>query len=887
MDAQRWQRIEELFHAAVELPEGEREVFVVAACNDDPDVGAELLAMLEEDKRGVSRLGREVAYVVDRVLAGAGTSASFIPPERIGPYLREEFLGRGGMGLVWKYLRVDTGQPMAIKFLSLPLSDAQYEERRRRFADEINMLARLRHPHIVAFHDAGALDDGTQWFVMDYVEEFARGKGYTEYIRQSGRLVEARLRHFRTICEAVLYAHRQGILHRDLKPSNILVDRDESPRIVDFGIARELPKGGEAENPTSPTSRFMSPDYAAPEWKRGAPGNVATDVYSLGVILYEVLAGRHPYRDPAQPAAFDVDQTRELPEKPSVVVTRGSGDGAGEALPRTVWSDLDKLCLTAMHPDPHERYASVESLIRDVDHFLNNEPLEAQPGLFRYRAGKFLRRHRSTVIAAITMLMLIVSLVAFFMWRLARERDQAETEAVRTRRIQEFMLSFMGNGAAPPQSLTLSTVLDRSVASVSSLNLDPETQTELYSTLGSAYEEMNDLHRADDLLTFALEKANSLPDPSAERARVLLNLAALRGDEAHYPEAEKFMNQALAVISRLHLTSGDPLPGLAQVELGKILIQEGSYNHAIDVLIPVTKSVISNDNAINVLNSASYLAVAYQDLGNAEASESSSRLALEMGRRVYGDAHPTVAEALSNLGTAEAGFGRFAEAEKLYGQAARILESYYGSNNPETIQVESFAATMAIRDGNYTNADALLKKVLLVQEREFGSDPNPNVAFTHNALGQLAMAKKEFDTAEREFSISAKMNAALYGEDDLKTAQAMSNLAHALIKEGQYERAERVAQVAASAFTKHPLPGNMNVAVAELRLGEALLGQERFREALDPLSKACEQLKTAPPSFASQFDESRRALMRVHMVLDGTGTAQESNKGADSSNRSQ
>ena len=873
MDAQRWLRIQELFHRAVELPEEQRESFVASACNDRPDIGSEVLAMLDEDKRGISRLGREVAQVVDRVLAQAETPASFTPPERIGPYLRQEFLGRGGMGSVWKYLRVDAGRPMAIKFLPLPLSDPHCEERRRRFADEIGTLARLRHPNIVAFHDAGALDDGTQWFAMDYVEEFARGKGYTEYSRRPGRSVDARLRHFRLVSEAVLYAHRQGVLHRDLKPSNILVARDESPRIVDFGIARQLPQEGEAGNPTSPTSRFMSPDYAAPEWKRGGPGNVAIDVYSLGVILYEVLTGRHPYRDPAQPAAFlDEEKTRELPEKPSVIVSRETANASSQRLPRSVWSDLDKLCLTAMHPDPHRRYASVESLIRDIDHFLNEEPLEAQPGLFRYRAAKFLRRHRTTVTATAAALVLVVSLVAFFMWRLARERDRAQAEEARTRRIQDFMLRFMGNGSAPPQNLTLLTVLDRSAASAATLKDDPETQSKIYSTLGAAYEQMNDYHKAENLLTLALEKSNTLHDPSAQRATVLLDLGTLRGDEARYREADQSVNEALAVIARLHLARGDPLSDLAQVTLGRTLIQEGSYARAVAVLEPVANQPPGGDeHAANVFNSLSYLAVANQYTGNLQAAVSFSWRAVDLGRRLYGNANPLVAEALSNFATAEGTSGKFAEAEGLYDQAAAIIGAYFGPNNPETIQVESFSASMALRAGDYSKAESLLRNVLPVQEKEYGSSPNPNVAFTHYALGQLAKAKGNLRGAEEEFEASAKINAALYGELDLRTAQTMSTLAGVLVKDGQYGHAEHVALQAVKALTRQPLPGNIGVGLAKLYLGEALLGEKRYRDAEEPLSQAYDQLKTAPPSLASQLEDSRRDLVRVRQALHEPG----------------
>jgi tetratricopeptide (TPR) repeat protein len=263
----------------------------------------------------------------------------------------------------------------------------------------------------------------------------------------------------------------------------------------------------------------------------------------------------------------------------------------------------------------------------------------------------------------------------------------------------------------------------------------------------------------------------------------------------------------------------------------------------------------------------SYLAVANQYIGNLPAAGSFSQGALELGRRLYGNANPIVAEALSNFATAEASSGKFTEAEGLYDQAAAILSAYFGSNNPETIQVESFSASMALRAGDYSKAETLLDNVLLVQEQEYGSSPNPNISFTHYALGQLAMAKGNLRTAETEFEASAKINSLLYGDLDLKTAQTLSNLAHVLAKEGQYGRAERAAQQAVKALTQRPLPGNVNVGLAELYLGEALLGEKRFHDAEEPLSQAYDQLKAAPPSFVSQLEDSRRDLVLVHEAL--------------------
>jgi eukaryotic-like serine/threonine-protein kinase len=836
MDAQRWQRIQELFHAALELPDEERKAFVAGASKEDPEIGSEVLAMLDEDKRGISQLGRGVAQIVGRALAEAETSTSFTPPERIGPYLRQEFLGRGGMGSVWKYLRVDTGQPMAIKFLPLPLSDLHYQERRRRFAEEISTLARLRHPNIVAFHDAGALDDGTQWFVMDYVEEFARGKGYTVYSRQPGRSVDAQLRHFRIVCEAVLYAHRQGVLHRDLKPSNVLVAQDESPRIVDFGIARQMQEEGEAENPTSPTSRFMSPYYAAPEWKRGGPGNVAIDVYSLGVILYEVLAGRHPYRDPAQPSAYlDDDKTRELPEMPSVIVAREAAKGARERLPRSVWTDLDKLCLTAMHPDPHERYASVESLIRDIDHYLNQEPLEAQPGLFRYRAGKFLLRHRPTVMATTAALVLVVSLVAFFMWRLARERDLAVAQAARVQHIQNFMTDLLQGGdqdAGPAANLPVTAMIDRGVQQAGMLSNEPQVQADLYQTLGSMSQKLGRFDQAESLLVKALDQQRSLGGTNRDGIEsAQIALALVRAEEGRAKEAEQQVRQSLEEI-RSSQTENRTLLGNAEVALGSVMIQVGEQKEAIGVLEQAIKDITAMDGtqSARLARALSFQADANIYSGNYDMADALNRRALEMDRSIYGEYHPHVSDDLGNLAQTQQTRDNYAQAEPLEREALAIVMKWYGPDHPETARKMTALASTLLNEKNVEEASDLLKRALSIQERAYGPQ-HPRVAYVLNSMGLLDLDQKRFADAEHDYSRIADIYRHTYGDEDYRVAVALGNLASVYQAEKRYPKAVEVLEDVVQRFSRALGASNIQTGYAQVRLGRNLLRANENAEA--------------------------------------------------------
>lgn len=371
MDSARWDQIVSLFHDAVALSESERQAFLNAARADDAELVAEVRAMLQADSRDAPLLDRGLPEIAYRMV---GAPIETLPFQEVGPYRLIRTLGEGGMGVVGLAEREDTGGQVAIKFL---LHAGMTPARRERFAGEIRTLAKLRHPFIARLYDAGALADGTPWFVMEYVD----GNPFTAYCLEQTRPVEELLRLFRSVCQAVQYAHGQEVIHRDLKPSNILVEADGTPRLLDFGVARGLNDAGELGDRSGYSLRFLSPDYAAPEWQCDGIVGAYTDVYSLGVILYEVLAGRRPFERSKLTAAGDASPVP--PEKPSARANR--------RLSRRDWNDLDALCLKALDHDVRERYGSVEALIRDIDHYLKEEPLEARPGGWSYRTGKFAR----------------------------------------------------------------------------------------------------------------------------------------------------------------------------------------------------------------------------------------------------------------------------------------------------------------------------------------------------------------------------------------------------------------------------------------------------------------------------------------------------------------
>ncbi len=395
MDQARWDKIQSLFHDAAALPEPKRLPYLRSVCDGDEVLVSEVLALLEEDAHGASLLDRDVSEVAQQIL---GDSTASLPFKEFGPYCIKKRLGEGGMGVVYLAERKDLGSLVAIKILR----DAWLSpSRRERFATEQRTLAQLNHPSIARLYDANTSPDGTPFFVMEYVE----GVPLTEYCHERQCSVEERLRLFRAVCEAVLYAHQHGVIHRDLKPSNILVREDGTVRLLDFGIAKHVESFGESVEQTATGLRLMTPAYASLEQIRGERVGIHTDVYSLGVILYELLCGRLPFDlSGCTPAQAEKFLTEREAEKPSSVMWQTSASKTSHkgmaAFRKTVSPELDALCLTAMHKDPALRYHSVDALIRDIDHYQKHEPLEARPATLSYRVRHFFSRHQRSIAAA-------------------------------------------------------------------------------------------------------------------------------------------------------------------------------------------------------------------------------------------------------------------------------------------------------------------------------------------------------------------------------------------------------------------------------------------------------------------------------------------------------
>ncbi len=544
VDRALWDRLMTVFARAIEVPEDERPGLLDQLCGSDDAVRREIEMMLAAHER--SGLLAERRFIYDNRIDDPRLADGTI----VGAYRIESLVGAGGMGDVYRAVRIDGvhGQTVALKVLRPGYRTA---EMLRRFRIEREAVARLVHPGIATILDGGTLADGRPYIVLQFVE----GVPVTTYCTTNGLSVPERLALFLRIVSAVQFAHGRLVVHRDLKPSNIFVDRDGSPRLLDFGIAKLLDVEDDVSlgTPTAPDFRLFTPDYAAPEQFRGEAPTTATDVYALGVLLFELLTGRRPFASPGNSIAHTerlvLEETAPAPS--SVVSSRADA--------RRLRGDLDTIVATALRKEPERRYASAGQLGEDIERYLAGRPLVAVPDSFAYRVSKFVRRNRALVVgSAITALLVIGFAVTSTVQarRIARERDRAERERNSAEDVLRILTGLFerANPNTHPggDTLRVTALLDSAELAVSALGNDPGRQAALWRAVGRMRLARGELARGLGLETNAYELRRKTFGPDdIEAARIQHEVGQALVDYRGETAARPVLDSALRDLERL------------------------------------------------------------------------------------------------------------------------------------------------------------------------------------------------------------------------------------------------------------------------------------------------------------------------------------------------
>jgi serine/threonine protein kinase/flagellar biosynthesis regulator FlbT len=718
----------------------------------------------------------------------------------VGPYRLLELIGAGGMGEVWLAEQTEPVQRrVALKLIK---SGMNTREVVARFESERQALAMMDHPAIAKVFDAGSTRQGQPYFATEYVA----GLPITLYADRHRLTMQQRLELFIRVCEGVQHAHQKAIIHRDLKPSNILVsevDGKPLPRIIDFGIAKAtLQLLGEGTVYTQVGAIIGTLGYMSPEQADSGGQDIDTrsDVYSLGVVLYELLVGVLPHNfnrvaysevlrclredDAPRPST----QVRSLGEE-SVIAAQNRGANP-QTLSRQLRGDADVITLKALEKDRKRRYGSPSDLAADIERLLGNEPVKAHPPSLDYRLRKYVRRHRLGVAIAAAVLLLLIGFSvaqAIALRRITRERDRAD-------RITDFMTGMFkvsDPSNAHGNTVTARELLDKASSKIATgLRNDPVLQASMMHIMGNVYDKLGLLQRAESLVSRAWQmrrKTLGENDPATLNSAELL--ATIYDDESRYPEAEKLFRETLAAL---------------QASLGP--------------------------DALDSLKAERHLSQLLMDAGRYAESEKMARQVIEAGTRKYGSQDILVRNAQSDLAIDLAQEGKFAEAEKSFRQILDASRASKGSDDPDVLEDMNNLGDILLQEQNYAEAEKMYRETIQRMQRVLGPEHYDTLATTASLASVLA-AEKRYDEAAQLYRETFAIQRRRLGDDHRSTLVTAGNLAHMLMDEGKYAEAEQLLRQTLTTEQRKLGAQHSDTLVTMDSLAQVLAREKRLPEA--------------------------------------------------------
>ncbi len=873
MAPERWQQIKDLFNDALERDHTQWAKFLDDACAGDSSLRAEVESLLASHEQATGFLEKPATEMLS-----LSSPDELLEGRWVGPYRLQQEIGRGGMGVVYLAERDDRQyeKQVAIKLVKRGMDT---DDILRRFRHERQTLATLDHPNIARLLDGGVTEDGLPYFVMEYIE----GLPIDDYCDQHKLNTSARLQLFRSVCSAVHYAHQNLIVHRDLKPGNILATADGTPKLLDFGIAKLLHHDSSAQSlaQTMSGARLLTPEYASPEQVRNAPITTASDVYSLGVLLYKLLSGRRPYRftnfSPQEIERVICDQQ---PQRPSTAIRRveqlldddgkitpetisAAREGSTEKLRRRLAGDLDNIVLMALHKEPMRRYASVEQFSEDIRRHLDGLPVIAHKDTLGYRSVKFMKRHKvgMAIGAAIITLILGFSIITKLQSeRIARERDKAEEVAAFLMNLFEVSDPSEAKGNA----ITAREILDRGAENIrEDLKDQPEVQAALMHIMGEVYTSLGLYASAAPLLEASLKiRQQTLGDEHADVAESLNSLAELLREEGDYEKAEPLYRKALAIrLKQFDEEHADVAANLN--DLGLLLYEKGDYAAAESLLI---KSVAMHrklpDKESKLLAaSLNNLALVMDNKGDYPVAEKLYRESLEMSRKVLGNNDPLVASNMNNLAALLYAKGDFLAAEPLYRETLVLRRKLFGEQHPDVANCMNNLAALLYDKGEYAEAESLYVEALNMRRKLLGEE-HPAVMRTMVNLANLLRDKGDYKTAEPLFRKALALRRKTLPDGHLDIGYSLINLSILLIDTDRSKEAEPLLREGRGIFQKALPPDHFLIANAESVLGACMAAMHRYEDAEPLLMNSYAQLKN------KRGEDDKLTLRALRRVVD-------------------
>ncbi len=787
-------RVQIRFEEALSLDGPAREEYLLSLAVSEAGLADRIRSLLTAHESADDRLDRPIltdpsrlAEVLPRMTAG----------ERVGAYEILRRIGAGGMGVVFEAVRADDQyeQRVAIKVLAGHFVTDRAVDRFRR---ERQILADLRHPNIAGLLDGGMTSGGQPYFVM----EFIQAEPITAWCDTRSLSVRARIALFQQVCAAVEHAHQSLVIHRDLKPANIAVGEDGGVKLLDFGIAKLLGEVGEAgrdaatpsADDTRADERALTVDYASPEQLRGLPVGTRSDVYALGVVLYELLTGIRPFelRD-RSPAEAERIVTRMAPARPSSVIMEERAalvdERSGTRLRQRLEGDLDAIVLQALRKEPERRYGSARELSEDLDRYLEGHPVSARPDGAIYRLRKFVQRRRVETGA---MVLALFSLIGGLAGATMQARA-AELERERATEVTAFLRSMLG--AADPASfgrdVQVREVLDSAAVRADALAESPALEVEIRQIIGDTYLALGEFELAEGQYRRAIDALTPTTGGAGrEFADALRQLSMAMEFQGRYVEADSVLGVATELYERWGYAN-DAVRVSHLDSRGRVLARLGEMADA----IPFFQEAIAIEERRRPVNDSS-LANLYANLGvvtsevgrNAEA-ETLLVAALASARRAFGDTDPLVAAILSPLASVQARAGASARADSTYLATIEMRRDLLGDQHPDYAWTMFSYADFLHEEGRHAEAARWARDVLMLRGGSL-TDAHPAVSGSLAILGRALVGLDSLSVAEPLLREALEIRREVYPPGHFTIASSESILGEYLARAGRYEEAE-------------------------------------------------------------------------------------------------
>ncbi|HXU33110.1 MAG TPA: serine/threonine-protein kinase [Thermoanaerobaculia bacterium] len=870
-----WSQVDRLFAEALDRPTAERPVFLEAACAGDTALRGEVEQLLAADAEGRGFLERPPDELLRLTLDDPEESG------HLGPYRLLRKIGSGGMGTVYLARREDEHfrRDVAIKFLRFGLAGTQAFHR---FVAERQILARLEHPNIARLYDGGSTDDGRPYLVMERVE----GLPLDLYCDRHRLTIDQRLVLFQKICAAVQYAHQNLLVHRDLKPANILITPEGEPKLLDFGIAKQLaPEEDDVLLRTRIGLRLLTPRYASPEQIRGEAITTASDVYSLGVLLYELLSGRSPYPASALPQ-YEIERAicEEEPERPSLAVSRPEPPSLAEiaaarrlrpqALVHRLSGDLDNIVLMALRKQPRRRYGSASQLSLDLERHLGNLPVTARSDTLRYRTRKFARRHRAAVAATAAVILVAAGFVASLIAqrrRLGEERDKAR-----------YALSFLVDTfkqADPYQTkgekLTARDILDQGADRVSrEVAGQPDVQAAVMDAIGEVNLGLGRYAEAEPLLVRSLALRRQAPGPdSLDVADSLEHLAELRNERSDRTGAEKLLREALA-IRRLYPGDNDLAVARTLNRLGANLVDRGVSPEAAPAIEAIHREALTiarrveRPEGLTVVETFFALAHLQQAKGSYAEAESLFREGLAVERKALGDRDPRLYRDQAELGGILLDAGKLKEAEVVLRPCLARQRTILSGAHPDLVTTLDSLAVVLDQQGRHVEAEPLHRELLPLVSAQYGPAHWRVAAAQVNLASNLEGQGKGQGEAIHLYEQALEIRRRTLGEKDWQVGQVLLLLAQLYRYDKKFPKALGLALEAHAILETGEGPDHPYVAHALREIGRIYLAQGRLADA-EPYLRRCLEIRSK--KLEARHPDLAKAQISLARCLIGLG----------------